>query len=150
MVDCNKIVLVIKASEVGERALKKALDLLGEKRCSCLGLLFVVDHEFFSGSGSGYIKPNENIDKGLEGIADAILRKMEDYIEEHAKGVKTQRIILHGETAEEILNYVKSNNIDILVIPKDKRGPIEKYITGGEIEPFIEDISKHTKPIVVE
>ncbi len=149
MENCNKVVLVVKASEVGERGLLRSLDILKQKNCKNLSLLFVVDHDFFSGAGAGYVKANKTVDEGLEGIADAILRKMEDMIEEQGSDVATERIILHGKTIEEIIKFVKENVVDVLIIPKDKRGPIEKFITGGDIGPFIEELESYVKEVVV-
>jgi nucleotide-binding universal stress UspA family protein len=150
MENCKKIILVVKTSEVGERALKKSMDIIEENGCNKLGLLFVVDHDFFSGAGASYVKSKYEVDKGLEGIADAILRTMKSTIKESGKNIQTEDIILHGKTAEEIIKYVKENNIDILIIPRAKRGPIEKFITGGDITPFIEELKQYTKPIVIE
>ncbi len=150
MNNCDKkIVLVVKASEVGERGLKKAIDIIREEDCNKLYLLFVVDHDFFSGDGASYVKSKQQVDKGLEGIGDAILRTMEDMLEETDKSIESQRVILHGKTAEEIMNFAKNNKVDVLIIPKDQRGPIEKFITGGDITPFIDEIKKYVDKVVV-
>ncbi len=148
---CNSVVLMVKPSDVGGRALKKALDIMHENGCDKLGLLFVIDKEFFSGDSSGYVKPDFLVEKGLEGIGDAILNNTEKTIKKIENGnINTERIILHGETAKEILQFVQNNSVDILIIPKDKRGPIEKFITGGDIDEFTKEIEKHTKLITVE
>ncbi len=146
----KKIVLIVKASEVGERALKKSIDILEEFKCRKLYLLFVVDSDFFSGIASSYIKSEKYVEKGLEDIGDAILRKMEELVKESKKDISTERIILYGDTAEEVLNFVKNNNVDMLIIPKDKRGPIEKSLTGGDITRFIKEIEEYTIPVMVE
>lgn len=148
--DSKKIVLIVKASEVGERALKKAIDILEQFKCKKLYLLFVVDNDFFSGVASGYTKSKEDVEKGLEDIGDAILRKMEELVKESKKDVVTERVVLYGDTAEEILKFVKNNSIDMLIIPKDKRGPIEKSLTGGDVTRFMKEIEKYTIPVMVE
>ncbi len=147
---CGRVVLVVKASKVGERALKKALEIMQQRNCETLGLLFVIDEEFFRDAAIGYVRLDDVIEKGLEGIADAVLTKMERLIEKEGKPVKHERILLHGNTAEEVLKFVKENDVDILVIPRDKRGPIERFLVGGDITPFVRDIEKYCEVVLVE
>jgi len=151
MDSCNKrIVLIVKASDIGEKALQKAVSIMKENNCDELSLLFVADMDFFSGNSSGYVKPDYLVEKGLEGIGRAVLDNMEKTAQEIDKNIKTERIVLNGNTAEEILRFVKENKVDILIIPKDERGPIEKFLTGGDIGEFIDEIEKYTKVITVE
>ena len=148
---CNKrIVLIVKASDVGEKALEKAVSIMKENNCNELTLLFVADMDFFSGNSSGYVKPDYLVEKGLEGIGRAVLDSMEKTAKEIDENIETERIVLNGNTAEEILRFVKENKVDMLIIPKDKRGPIEKFLTGGDIGEFIGEIEKYTKAITVE
>ncbi len=149
--DCKNVVLMVNPSEVGERALKKAIEIVKDNNCKKLGLLFVVDKEFFSGDSSGYVKPDFLVEKGLEGIGDAILDNVENTIKKTGNvNINIERIILHGETAQEILKFVQSNDIDMFIIPKEKRGPIEKFITGGDIGEDIDKIEKYVKTVIVE
>ncbi len=151
MANCNKkIVLIVKASDVGEKALKKALEKTKEYECDRLSLLFVVDKDFFSGDSSGYVKPDYLVEKGLENIGDAILDNMEQIIKKTDENIRAERIVLHGRTADEILKFVQENKVDVLIVPKDKRGPIEKFLTGGDIYEFIKKIEKYTNTIIVE
>ncbi len=149
--DANKnVVLIAKGSKAGEAALFKALEIANELKCNKLFMLFVADNDFFAGDGSGFSKSEESVNEGLDAIGDAILRKLINIAKEMDEKIKVETIVLHGNTASEILDFVKNNKIDVLVIPRDKRGPIEKSLTGGDIEPFIKEISNYTKLILVE
>ncbi len=147
---CKRVVLIVKASKVGERALDEALKIMDQEKCEKLSLLFVVDEEFFKGAGASYLHTDELFRESMEEIGRAILDKMEMLIKKKAGDINYERIVLHGKTAEEILKFVKSNQIDILVLPRDRRGPIERFLIGGDITPFIKEIEKYTRVVVVE
>jgi len=143
-----ELVVVAKGSEIGHKAAKEAATIAKNKNIKTIHLLFVNDIDFYSGGGISYLK--EELQKSLENIGDAIIRMLTETIKEHNPDVNIEKIELTGKTAEEILRFVNENEIDIFIIPKDKRGPIEKSIVGGDIEPFIEEIRKRTNVITIE
>ncbi len=147
--NCKRVVLVVKASRVGERALEKALEIMEERNCDKLELVFVVDEEFFR-DAVGYIKAYDIVEEGLEEIADAVLTKMERLIKKSGKPVNYERVILHGNTAEEILKFVKENSVDVVVLPKDKMGPIERFLMKDDITPFVKDIEHYAEVVLVQ
>jgi len=149
--ECKSLVLVAKGSEIGGIALEKAVDLFEKFRCKTLKIVLVLDADFFSTGLSGYTKPNADAKIGLEHIDNVIFEKLENRAKQINKNINIERVVLEGKTAEQILKYVKQHNdIYAIIIPQDERGPIEKSLLGGEIEPFFEEIKKSTKLIVVK
>ncbi len=143
-----ELVVVAKGSEIGHKAAEEAAIIAKDKNIKTIHLLFVNDIDFYSGGGISYLK--EELQKSLENIGDAIIRMLTETIKKHNPDVNIEKIELAGKTAEEILKFVNENEIDIFIIPKDKRGPIEKSLVGGEIEPFFDQIKERTNLIVVQ
>ncbi|AEA33966.1 universal stress protein [Hippea maritima] len=143
-----EVVVIAKGSEAGVKAAKKAASIAKQKNKRRIHLVFVNDVDFYSGEGMGYVR--EDMAKSLENIGDAIMRKLEHAIKEEHQDVEIERIELHGKTAEEILKFLNENDIEILIIPKEERGPIEKSLTRGDIEPFFNEIQQRVKCILVE
>ncbi|WP_022669989.1 universal stress protein [Hippea alviniae] len=143
-----ELVVIAKGSDVGHKAAEEAAIIARDKNIDTIHLLFVNDIDFYSGGGILHLK--EELQKSLENIGDAIIRMLTETIKKHNSNVNVKKIELSGKTAEEILKFVNENDINILIIPKDKRGPIEKSLVGGEIEPFFDQIRKRTNLIVVQ
>ncbi len=142
-----KIVLVAKGSPVGQRAAKKAAEMAKEKNINTIHLLFVNDTDFYHSGGFVHLK--KEIETGLKNIGAIIMEKLERIIRDSQNGIKVEKIALKGKTSEEILRFVSNNKIDTIIIPKDERGPIEKSLTRGEIEPFFNEIKEKVENLII-
>ncbi|WP_035587713.1 universal stress protein [Hippea jasoniae] len=141
------IVVVAKGSEVGLKAAKEAVKIAKDKNYKEIYLLFVNDPNFYSGEGISVGK--DDVSESLKHIGDAVISKLTDYIKKEDQDLEVRSIILYGATAEEIVKFLQVNKVDVFIIPKDKRGPIERSIVGGDIEPFYKEIAKLTNCVVV-
>ncbi len=140
------LVVVAKGSEVGEKAVKKALEIAKERGINTIHLLFVNDTDFFS---RGFVRLNRELEIGIENIGNVIMEKLEKTIRSFDNRISVKRIELKGKTAYEILKFVRENVVDILIIPKEERGPIERSLIHGDVEPFFNEIKQYVNNFVV-
>ncbi|WP_025270126.1 universal stress protein [Hippea sp. KM1] len=142
------LVVVAKGSEKGVEAARSAARIARKNNKDKVHLLFINDTDFYSGEGLGFVK--DDLRKSMENIGDAIMRKLEHEIKKEYPEVEVERIELEGKTAEELMRFLKEHDIEVLIIPKEERGPIERSLTGGDIEPFFNEIQQRVKCILIE
>ena len=142
-----KLVVVAKGSEVARKAIKKALEIAKNDGIDVIHLIFVNDTSFYS--KSGYVNLERELERGIENISRIVLSKLEKMITDEDSGIRVGKVELKGKTAEEILKFVKTNKVDTLIIPKEERGPIEKSLTHGDIEPFFNEIKQNVENFIV-
>ena len=142
-----KLVVVAKGSEVAKKAIKKALEIAKNDGIDVIHLIFVNDTSFYS--KSGYVNLERELERGIENISRIVLSKLEKMITDADSGIRVEKVELKGKTAEEILKFVKTNKVDTLIIPKEERGPIEKSLTHGDIEPFFNEIKQNVENFIV-
>ncbi len=142
-----KLVVVAKGSEVAKKAIKKALEIAKNDGIDVIHLIFVNDTSFYS--KSGYVNLERELERGIENISRIVLSKLEKMITDEDSGIRVGKVELKGKTAEEILKFVKTNKVDTLIIPKEERGPIEKSLTHGDIEPFFNEIKQNVENFIV-
>jgi nucleotide-binding universal stress UspA family protein len=61
-------------------------------------------------------------------------RKLEEFVEEHFQGVSPKAKVVLGDAAEEILNYVKSEGIDLVIMGTHGRKGLERIVFGSVAE----------------
>jgi len=142
-----ELVVIAKGSEIGEKAVKKALEIAKENGFRTIHLLFVNDTDFFS-KGS-YVHLEKELELSIENIGKVIMEKLENIIKASDGQIDVERIELRGKTAEEILRFVKENTVKTLIIPKEERGPIERSLIHGDIEPFFNEIKQYVNNFIV-
>ncbi len=142
-----ELVVVAKGSEVGEKAVKRALEIAKEDNIRTIYLLFVNDTDFFS--KGGYVRLEKELEAGIENIGKVIMEKLEDVIKSSDNQIKVERVELKGKTAEEILRFVKENVVKTLIVPKEERGPIERSLIHGDIEPFFNEIKQYVNNFII-
>ncbi len=142
-----ELVVIAKGSDVAERAVKRALDIAKKDRIGVIHIAFVNDTDFYS--NIGYVNLEKELEQGIENIGNVIFDKLEMIIKNADDKIRAEKIELKGETAEEILKFVKTNKVKTIVIPKEERGPIEKSLTHGDIEPFFNEIKQNVENFII-
>ena len=91
-------------------------------------ILFVARaYEYYSGIGVPYTV--------TETFTDELKRtgeiRLKEFVLEHLSGVSTVLKVERGYPAEEILNYVKENGIDLIIMGTHGRKGLEKVLFGS-------------------
>jgi nucleotide-binding universal stress UspA family protein len=67
-------------------------------------------------------------------IVQGAEKKLEEFVEEHFQGVSPKAKVVLGDAAEEVLNYVRSEGIDLVIMGTHGRKGLEKVVFGSVAE----------------
>jgi nucleotide-binding universal stress UspA family protein len=71
-------------------------------------------------------------------------RKLDEFVKEYFQGVSPKVQVILGDAAEEILNYVRSEGIDLIIMGTHGRKGLEKIVFGSVAERVV-----HKSPVPV-
>ena len=71
-------------------------------------------------------------------------KKLKEFVDEHFQGVSPKEKVVLGDAAEEILNYVRSEGIDLVIMGTHGRKGLEKIVFGSVAERVL-----HKSPVPV-
>jgi len=134
MEDIKKILFPVDFSKISQKIVPYVL-LMAKKFDAEIHLLFVTRvFEHFS-----YIYVSDTSITNIEQeIMDGAKHKMDDFIKENMRNYpKIKTSIIKGDAAEEIVNYTKNKNIDIIAISTHGRKGLEKILLGSVTEQVI-------------
>ena len=93
---------------------------------------------FVSGSLEQYSTfyiPHPSLDKMEDDIQRGAERKLKEFKEEYFAGYgDTKARVLRGDPAEEILKYIQTEKIDMVILPTHGRKGLDRIIFGGVAE----------------
>lgn len=123
----DTILLPIDLSKGVHRAIDHAIDA-ANRYDSTLHVLFVVDTDVYgSYSGDEYVHEFEGLEHALEAEGEEAIADVVERAREH--GIETVSAIRHGVPHEEILGYIDTNNIDLVVMgTKDRPGEYRQLL----------------------
>jgi nucleotide-binding universal stress UspA family protein len=79
--------------------------------------------------------PHPSVDLFENAVADGGRKSIEEFAEKYFKEPdKIKLVILNGDAAEEIINYIKEKDIDLLIMGTHGRKGIDKLIFGSVAE----------------
>lgn len=124
----KKILLPVDGSEFSKKAAEKAKEL-----ASTFGSEIILLHvnEFFryahniSGDGALVRKIREDFDKKDETILKSAQKFFSD------TDIKVETVSIEGDAAEEIVKYVDSNDIDLVIMGSHGIGGFRRYLIGS-------------------
>ncbi len=138
MVDIKKILFPVDFSKTSQKIVPHVL-LIAEKFDAEIHILFVtrvLEHFAYM-----YV-PNTSIENIEQEIMDGAKHKMDDFIKESLKNYsKIKTSIVKGDAAEEIVNYAKDHDIDMIAISTHGRKGLEKILLGSVTERVIKTSS---------
>lgn len=121
----NKILLATDGSDHSERAIEQAIKMVSPyKDQVTIDLIYSVDGE----------KSKNDVLKYGDSHTATLKRKekfFETIQEIESKGIKSDIIILHGEPAEEIVEYANSHDYDCVLIGSRGRNKFQTLILGS-------------------
>ncbi len=139
----KNILFPIDLSSASEKIVPHAR-AMAEKFGSALHILFVARaFEYFRGV---YV-PNLSITTLENQIVEGAEKRMEEFVEEHFKGMADVRpLVVSGYPSEEILNYVDRNGIDLIIMGTHGRKGLDKVMFGSVAERVVKSA---TVPVFV-
>jgi nucleotide-binding universal stress UspA family protein len=128
-------------SPESKRAEERAIELARQYNAELI-FVYIVDTGFLDGLERKLHGKND-INIGLQRIGELILKDAQKRA--HAAGIEAKiEVIQDMNILEGIELLIKEQNIDILVIGKEKRGLLEKHLIGGEVYKFVDSIAART------
>ena len=141
MKEFKKILFPVDLSESSEKILPY-VQAVAKKFEAKIHILFAARvFEYFS---SIYV-PVPSINKFEKEIIDGAEKKLYEFIDKHFKeypGTKT--VVVAGDASEEIINYVESQGIDLIIMGTHGRKGMDKIIFGSVAERVVK-----TSPVPV-
>lgn len=118
----ENVLIATDGSEKSEKSVNKGLDL-AESLGSHVHAVYVVETEatYILTVGLGDDEMDEYKEYGEETVTDVVDRASE-------RGVDGTGVVRTGNVAEEIVEYADEKDIDLIVMGKQGRGAIDKYI----------------------
>jgi nucleotide-binding universal stress UspA family protein len=126
----NKIVVPIDFSEISERVIETAL-IFAEQFGAELSVIFVVQD--INTALSGFAMVELPIVQMEGEILDSAEKRMGDFLEKHCPGsaLSVRSKVLQGQAAEEIIEWSKTYDADLIVMGTHGYRGFEKMIMGS-------------------
>ncbi len=131
MKEFKKILFPVDLSESSPKIVP-FVTIMAQKFDSEIHLLFVARvFDYFSGI---YV-PHPSINKFEAEIVEGAEKRLDEFTEENFKNLPdTKATVASGDISEEILKYIQSKGIDLLVIGTHGRKGLEKVVFGSVAE----------------
>ncbi len=131
MKEFKKILFPVDLSESSPKLVPYVLTM-AEKFGSEICLLFV-------GSVLGHFTsiyvPHPSIDRFEKEVTEGAKKRLQEFKEEHFQAFPdTKAVVLSGDISEKILNYIKSEEVDLVIIGTHGRKGLEKVVFGSVAE----------------
>lgn len=85
----------------------------------------------------GFHVPPSSIENFVGEIVAGAEKTMQDFVEEHFKGVKATGKVVNGYAAEEVLSLVESSGADLLIMGTHGRKGIDRILFGSVAEKVV-------------
>ena len=131
MKEFKKILFPVDLSESSPKMVPYVLTM-AEKFESEISLLFVA--RILESFSSIYV-PHPSIDKFENEIAEGAKKRIQEFKEEHFQAFPdTKAVVLSGEISDKILDYIKSEGVDLVIMGTHGRKGLEKVVFGSVAE----------------
>ncbi len=119
----KKILVPVDGSKYSDRALAHACNL-AKKYDSRISLIYVIDNSrvIVFVSRKDYLNEIKNFGKKVLGKATRMTEKRE---------VKSEQVMKEGKPAQQILNFVKKEKHDLIVVGNKGLGSIDRFFMGS-------------------
>ncbi|AZK48743.1 universal stress protein [Paenibacillus lentus] len=139
----NKIVAAYDGSKAATKALNKAIELVKLSPDATLEVVHVFDFPRFY-VAEGYAPVPASINQDFYELAEKTVEEAKGRLQ--AAGVNGTVQLIQGSPAEVILDHVKKNNNDIIVIGSRGLGGIREFVLGS----VSHNVVQHAKvPVLV-
>lgn len=135
----KKILVAVDGSKSAQKAAKKAADLAEDLKAE-VTLIHVytetaqIPVNQFNEVAS-YLSA-ETMESIMEQQEDTIKERRQKILDQDAelfeeKGIKPEKVLLHGDPADEVCEYGEENNFDLIVVADKGHGKVERFLLGS-------------------
>lgn len=149
----KKILVAVDGSQSAQKAAKKAAELADQLKAEV-----TLIHVYTESAQIPVNQFNEVASYLSAETLDSIMEQQEDTIKEERqkildqdaeffaeKGIKADKVLLHGDPADEVCDYAKENNYDLIVVADKGHGKVERFLLGS----ISDKIVRHAKTSVM-
>ena len=131
MKEFKKILFPVDLSESSPKLVPYVLTM-AEKFGAKICLLFVA--RVLESFTSIYV-PHPSIDKFENEVVEGAKKRLQEFKEEHFQAFPdTEAVVLSGDISDVILNYIKSEKFDLVIMGTHGRKGLEKVVFGSVAE----------------
>ena len=88
--------------------------------------------------------PHPSVSNFEAEVVQGAEKKLKEFVDEHFQDVSPKAKVILGDAAEEILNYVRSEGVDLVIMGTHGRKGLEKIVFGSVAERVL-----HKSPVPV-
>jgi nucleotide-binding universal stress UspA family protein len=128
MESIRRILVVCNVTEACQTLIHEAAALARSKRAR-LVILTVIDNPF---GVRGLAFPRPSLQEDLRKLVAKNRRELQDIISRERQGITVQELLREGRTLDRILEAVREENIDLLILPAHYESRLEHLLFGGK------------------
>ena len=117
------------------RAMAAHVTLLASRYGSRLTLLHV--REISGRPGPGWPMPGAQ--EAIQGIVDEDRRQVDAFLSSEFQNIDVARVMLHGDPAPVIVDYIAQQGIDLVMLPTHGYGPFRQFLLGSVTAKVLHD-----------
>ncbi|SIQ39033.1 universal stress protein [Halanaerobium kushneri] len=135
----RKILVAVDGSKSAQKAAKRAADLAQD-----VGAEVTLIHVYTESAQipvnqfnevASYLSA-ETMEEIMSQQEDTIKEKRQKILDEDAeffqdKGIKPDKVLLHGDPADEVCDYAEKNKFDLIVVADKGHGKVERFLLGS-------------------
>ncbi|WMJ77603.1 MULTISPECIES: universal stress protein [unclassified Sedimentibacter] len=136
----KKILVPIDGSPVSQKAAEKAIEL-AERYNSKLVFIYVVDTRgIYTYDVGGIISVPFNYPKITEELIQVKTKFLDIFVSSlEVDDKNVEKIVLHGEPSDKILNYAKKEKFDLIVMGRRGFSAVKRFFVGSVTQRVISD-----------
>ena len=136
----KKILVPIDGSPVSQKAAEKAIEL-AERYNSKLVFIYVVDTRgIYTYDVGGIISVPFNYPKITEELIQVKTKFLDIFVSSlEVDDKNVEKIVLHGEPSDKILNYAKKEKLDLIVMGRRGFSAVKRFFVGSVTQRVISD-----------
>ncbi len=149
----KKILVAVDGSESAQKAAKKAAEFAESLKAE-VTLIHVytetaqIPVNQFNEVAS-YLSA-ETLESVMQQQEDTIKAKRQAILDQDAefferKGISPEKILLHGDPADEVCDYAEENDFDLIIVADKGHGKVERFLLGS----ISDKIVRHSKKTVM-
>jgi nucleotide-binding universal stress UspA family protein len=95
--------------------------------------------EIPTGANPGWPVSGAAID--LQGVLDGRIQSIESFLKAEFQGIPTTRLVLEGDPAWRVSEYVEKQNVDLVMMPTHGYGPFRRFLLGSVTAKVLHDVT---------